>query len=109
MYSSARIILDIQSFALKSLRILVLGYVGLVILVYFFQEKIIFYPTSLPQDFKFPFKGNFEEKVVESGNDKIHSLLFKVPKSKGLIIYFHGNGGAMESWGEVASDISEKF
>lgn len=93
----------------KTVRFALIGYAGLIALLYFTQEKMIFFPEPLPQDFKFKIKGHFVEKFVSSGKDQIHSLIFKVPQSKGLIIYFHGNGGAMDTWGETASELSAEF
>ena len=51
--------------------ILVLLYVGFSSLLYFYQEKLIFIPTKLTSDYKFDFKGDFEEinlKTIDGVN-----------------------------------------
>ena len=85
--------------------LIVIGTLYLVIcgLLYFFQEKLIFFPQKLTKDYRFEFGQPFEEMTIPT-NDKslLHGLLFKADSSKGLIFYLHGNGGALDSWGEVA-------
>ena len=70
--------------------------------VYIFQERLIFLPEQLPRDFRYEFDVPFEEHFVsmEDGAE-INALHFKVPNSKGLILYFHGNAGSLERWGHV--------
>lgn len=73
-------------------------------LFYFFQEKVIFYPDRLPQDYKFRFKNKFEEvNIVTPDGKSLNGLLFKADEdTKGLIFYLHGNAGALDSWGDIA-------
>jgi len=70
--------------------------------VYFFQEKLIFYPEKLPNDFKFNFHIKFEEHFIKMDDGaELNALRFKSENSKGLILYFHGNAGSLRRWGEV--------
>jgi uncharacterized protein len=72
-------------------------------LLYFMQEKLIFYPQVLDKNYQFGFALPFEELTIPtSDKSRLHGLLFKADSSKGLIFYLHGNGGALDSWGEVA-------
>ena len=77
--------------------LLVVGY------LYFNQENIIFQPETLSADYKFTFQDEFEEvyNPVEE-NVKLHGLLFKAQKSKGLVFYLHGNAGSVAGWGGMA-------
>lgn len=73
------------------------------ILIYSFQEKIIFYPQKLPKDFSFGYYRNFEERFVEMKDGKeLHALLFRAKEPKGVVFYLHGNAGSLEGWGSVA-------
>ncbi len=76
------------------------------VLLYFFQTKLIFFPQKLPIDHTFHFNGEFEEKFFQV-DDKtmIHALHFFSKNPKGVILYFHGNAGSLEDWGEVADDF----
>ncbi|GAB3731258.1 alpha/beta fold hydrolase [Hymenobacter agri] len=79
-------------------------YVLLCGVLYFKQEKLLFGPTRLPADYRFRFLGQFEERwTTAADGTRLHGLLFKVPASKGLIFYLHGNGGALNSWGDAAA------
>ncbi len=72
------------------------------LIIYFFQERFIFLPTLLPDDFAFQFNEPFEEHFLETDNDGLINMLhFKSSESKGLIVYFHGNAGSLERWGSV--------
>lgn len=96
------------SYLKRIIRVVAISYLGVVFLLYFFQERFIFFPKVLPADYKFQFNGDYQEKVLTAGDAQVHSLLFKVPSPRGMILYFHGNAGAMDSWGEVASELSQK-
>ncbi len=82
----------------------VLGfYLVLCGLLYFFQEKLIFFPQKLAPNYPFNFGKNVEEKYVETPDGiKLNALLFKADSTKGLIFYLHGNAGSLGGWGEVA-------
>ncbi|SBV92748.1 alpha/beta fold hydrolase [uncultured Dysgonomonas sp.] len=83
---------------LLSLYILLCGF------FYFFQEKLIFYPTKLDNNYTFRFKQDFEEIYLKADDGtSLNSLLFKTENPKGLIFYLHGNAGALDSWGHLAS------
>ena len=85
------------------LRIGALLYVAVVGLLYFQQERLLFFPTRLPADYRFRFPGPFEERwVTAPDGTRLHGLLFPADSAKGLIFYLHGNGGALDSWGDVA-------
>ena len=79
-------------------------YVLLCGVLYFKQESLLFGPTRLPVGYQFRFPGPFEERwTTASDGTRLHGLLFKATGSKGLIFYLHGNGGALDTWGDVAS------
>lgn len=90
--------------------ILFLGgvYLFVFILLYFFQEKLIFYPEKLAKDFVFDFNQPFEEEYMEVGdNTNIHSLWFKAEAPRGVVFYLHGNAGSLEGWGSVAETFTD--
>jgi len=88
---------------LNLLKIIAIAYILLCILLYFIQEKLIFYPQKLPADYTFHFDTNFEELHFNTqDNTSLHGILFKAGSSKGLIFYLHGNAGSLQSWGQIA-------
>jgi len=77
--------------------------------LYFFQEKLIFLPTPLSQDYTFEFSHSFEELYLKSDDGAmINALHFKNDNPKGIILYFHGNSGNLSRWGEVTEFFVEK-
>ncbi|GGK64423.1 alpha/beta hydrolase [Rufibacter glacialis] len=85
------------------LKTVLLLYLAVCVLVYFFQEKLIFFPEKLNPDFTFRFPAPFEEiRLKTPDNTQLHTLLFKAEKPQGVILYLHGNAGSLRSWGEVA-------
>ena len=75
------------------------------LLIFLFQEKFLFYPEKLPQDFSFSFPLDFEERFYQADGVVINALCFKIPNPKGVILYFHGNAGSLRSWGGVCSQF----
>ena len=79
-------------------------YTLLCCLAYFFQEKLIFFPQKLDEDYRFSFRQRFEEVRIQTADyEMLHGLLFKTENAKGLIFYLHGNAGSLAGWGDVAS------
>lgn len=77
-------------------------------LLYFVQEKLIFFPQKLSNDYSFQFDHKFEEKNIKTRDGLIlNGLLFKADSSKGLIFYLHGNAGSLSSWGDVAKTYTD--
>lgn len=67
------------------------------------QEKLIFHPEKLNNDYAFEFDRKFEEKnILTPEKIKLNCLLFKAENSKGVIFYMHGNAGSLKTWGRVA-------
>ncbi len=76
------------------------------IIAYFVQEKFIFKPEKLKQDFVYKYDAPFEELFfdVEPGVN-INGLHFKTENPLGLILYFHGNTRSIKGWAKYAKDF----
>ncbi|MDO5979753.1 alpha/beta hydrolase [Flavivirga spongiicola] len=73
------------------------------------QEKMLFHPTVLSQDFKFEFSYPFEELFFNTDDDAvINAIHFKTENPKGVILYFHGNAGNLSRWGIITEFFVEK-
>lgn len=90
------------------LKIIAVVYCLLCILLYFIQERLIFFPEKLPADYQYGFTQKFEELSfpVDDGT-ALHGLLFKADSSKGLIFYLHGNAGSLASWGAISKTYTD--
>lgn len=79
-------------------------YILFVSYVYFNQEEMIFDSSKLSKNYKFQYQQEFEEINIKSFDDKnLNGLLFKAKDPKGIVFYLHGNSGALDSWGDIAS------
>jgi len=87
----------------KGLKILLFLYVMIGASLYFLQEKLLFLPTVLEQDYVYNFNHPFEEIFLTPTVDvSINALHFKAENPKGVILYFHGNAGDLSRWGTIA-------
>jgi len=69
-----------------------------------FQEKLIFLPTQLSQEYEFTFDRPFDELFLNTEDGaRLNALRFKVKNPKGIIVYYHGNAGDLSRWGTITS------
>ncbi len=88
----------LKKFLIVIASLYVLVFIGL----YFLQEKMIFMPDSLSQDYVYNFPQNFEEISLKTEDGAtLNALHFKVENPKGVVLYFHGNAGELSRWGIV--------
>mgnify|MGYP001164626218 CR=1 FL=1 len=86
MFSSKKI--------LRWIKIVLIVYVIVGALLYFLQEKILFHPEKLPEDYRYGFAQPFREINLDVNDEKIINIIqFTVPDSvcRGVVLYFHGN------------------
>ena len=97
---------------MKKLKI-TLFLLGIIVIIalstaYFMQKKIIFIPSTLPQDYTYSFEEPFEELFLKAEDGAIlNAIHFKTKNPKGVILYFHGNAGDLSRWGEVTSYFTQ--
>lgn len=72
------------------------------------QESLIFYPETLPADYKFNFTPPYEEVSLKMDGAVIHGILFQTGKPKGVVLYFHGNAGSLRTWGDIAAEFTTR-
>jgi fermentation-respiration switch protein FrsA (DUF1100 family) len=93
----------------KIIIVLVIAYCLICAGVYFFQEKLLFIPQPLPQDYKFNFNTEFADLNIPSTSGNVLNVLyFPAGSPKGVVAYFHGNAGNIASWGSVWDDFIPK-
>jgi pimeloyl-ACP methyl ester carboxylesterase len=98
----------IKKSVLTIFKFIVISYILVCVLLYFSQEKLIFFPEKLNSDYRFTFNQNFNELNIKTEDGVLLSgILFKADSSKGLIFYLHGNGSSIPSWGEIARTYTD--
>ncbi len=77
--------------------------------IYFFQENLIFLPTALTQEHVYEMDNSFKEITLESSDGALlNGLHFKLENPKGVVLYFHGNAGNLQRWGQLSEFFVEK-
>ncbi|MCO6486651.1 MAG: alpha/beta fold hydrolase [Saprospiraceae bacterium] len=75
------------------------------LLTYGLQFPIIFRPDRLDREFRFAWEYPFEEVWMRTPREgKIPALWFQpegTTSPKGVVLYFHGNSGALDRWGHI--------
>jgi len=98
-------------------------YVAVLALLYFFQERLIFFPSKLEPNHDFSFDQPFEEIRLDAdgtwisglkflaqsrGSEQIYSDANGEHKAKnGAAIFFHGNAGNLQGWGNYAQHFTD--
>ncbi|NOU39001.1 MAG: alpha/beta fold hydrolase [Ferruginibacter sp.] len=90
----------------STLLYIIIGYALVLGIAYLIQERFIFKPEKLKQDFVYNYDIPFKELFfdVEPGV-RINGLHFTVPKPLGLVLYFHGNTRSIKGWAKYAKDF----
>ncbi len=85
---------------------IVLGYLLLMALLYFFQERFIFKPEKLDPDFEYRYDVPFRELFFDVAEGvRINGLHFTTENPRGLVLYFHGNSRSIKGWAKYARDF----
>jgi uncharacterized protein len=99
----------ISKFILGTVLLILVTVLGL----YVFQEKFIFLPKDLADDYTYNFpslssKVTFNELFITTEDGaRLNALHFKVENSKGVVVYFHGNAHNLSKWGTIASQFTK--
>lgn len=87
--------------------VIILLYTAVLTLIYFYQEKLLFYPEKLPLDYEYEYDAPFKEMNFKmDDNIVLNGLLFKTDFPKGLVFYLHGNAGSLATWGSASTPFT---
>lgn len=85
---------------------IIAGWAVLIAAGYLLQERFIFRPEKLPQDFQYEYDLPFRELFFDTAPGvRINGLHFYSKDNKGLILYFHGNTRSIKGWARYARDF----
>lgn len=85
--------------------VIAIGYALICAAIYAFQERLIFFPEFDPPGTQYHFGWPVDEVLIPVEGATLHGLWFRTTDPQGVILYFHGNGGSLRSWGAVAPDF----
>jgi alpha-beta hydrolase superfamily lysophospholipase len=73
------------------------GYLLTCLLLYFFQERLLFFPTALPSNFIYPFSERFSEVFLPVDGATLAALHFTQDNPKGVVLFFYGNADTLRA------------
>ena len=83
--------------------------VGLKLLVWWFEPRIAFYPTSgvqeTPAMLRLPF---VDVRIPTEDGETLHAWWLADPEARAQVVFFHGNGGNLSNWLEVIAGIRQR-
>jgi pimeloyl-ACP methyl ester carboxylesterase len=90
----------------NKIKIVALVLLGIYIMIgtslYYLQEKLMFFPTTLEDNYAYNFNYPFEELFLKTDDSAvINAVHFKNENPKGIIFYLHGNAGDLSRWGKI--------
>jgi len=85
-----------------------IGYIVISVLLYVFQDYLMFKPEKLQKEFQFHYENQeIEEYNIETRDGAtLNGLRFKTPNPKGIVFYLKGNSKSIKGWGKFAVDFT---
>lgn len=98
-----------QKRKLKRIFVVLLGaYIMVGVALYYFQEKLMFLPTTLNENYVYELNYPHEELFLKPSDDAlINAIHYKAENPKGVILYFHGNAGDLSRWSKITEYFVE--
>ncbi len=83
-------------------------YLVIAVLLYLFQERVIFYATPVDADHRYAFTGAAKEVWLESSGALLHGIIFPTSlKRRGVVLFFKGNAGNVGGLEDIAKIFRE--
>lgn len=73
-------------------------YAAILALLWWGQERLMFFPERLPPDHRFDVGADVQERWVEVPGARLSALHLQRPGARGVVFYLHGNAGNLDSW-----------
>ena len=83
---------------LKAALLIAAVYSLLLALLWWGQEKLLFYPQRLDPDHRFNVGSDVVETWVDVPGARLNSLHLRLPQPDGVVFFIHGNAGSLDNW-----------
>jgi uncharacterized protein len=87
-----------MSFLLAVVAAVVAVYAAVLAALWFGQERLLFFPQTLPAAHRFSVEADVHERWVEVPGARLNALHLRLPQPDGVVFFLHGNGGSLDSW-----------
>jgi len=85
-------------FAVQAALLLAAAWAALIGLLAWQQERLIFFPQTLPADHRFQPAPDVQERWIDVPGARLHALHLRRPNPDGVVFFLHGNAGNLASW-----------
>ncbi len=75
---------------------------------YYKQDEFIFKSISLDREHQFSFASPFEEVFIPVNGGEVHGIYFKREAPKGVVLFLHGRGKNLSTWGKRSDFFLER-
>ncbi len=83
---------------LQAASTLLLVYLGLLGLLWWKQEALLFVPQKLPAEHRFDKGADVHETWVDVPGARLNLLHLRLPRPRGVVFFLHGNAGSLDTW-----------
>jgi len=66
--------------------------------LWFWQERLLFHPRTLPAEHRFNVGSDVHEVFIDVPGARLNALHLRLPQPDGVVFYLHGNAGHLQSW-----------
>jgi len=73
-------------------------YAAVLLALWFGQERLLFFPQTLPATHRFAVDADVHERWVEVPGARLNALHLRLPQPDGVVFFLHGNGGSLDNW-----------
>ena len=73
-------------------------YAGVLALLWWKQERLMFYPVPLPADYPLATAPDVHEVTVPVDGARLSVLHLRLPQPRGVVFFLHGNAGNLAGW-----------
>lgn len=77
------------------------------VVLYVAQERFLFKPEKLPEDFeyRYPDQAFKEYNITSADGVNINGIHFSIERPRGIVFYLKGNSRSIKGWGKFAVDF----
>jgi uncharacterized protein len=73
-------------------------YAAVLALLWWGQERLLFFPAPLAADHRFNFGADVQEAWIDVPGARLHALHLRRPGAAGIVFFLHGNAGNLDGW-----------
>ncbi len=94
---------------IRVVRIPVLVYLGIILVMVFFEQSLIYFPTRYPDGYWHPSDLTFEDADFRAADGKkLHGWFVPCEKPRAVILFSHGNGGNLSHRADILRELHQR-